>query len=80
MNKKGREALAKRTHTPGCKEGWRITDCQECERLIAAAPELLEACKRILWWIDQEKVPYLMDTDDNPGEAIRKAIAKAEGK
>lgn len=40
--------------------------------------ELLAACKSILWWINQEKVPYLMDTDDNPGEKIRQALAKVE--
>lgn len=51
---------------------WDIVFCP----LHSAAEEMLEACKSIVWWINQERVPYLMDTDDNPGEYLRKAIAK----
>jgi hypothetical protein len=49
-------------------------------RLIAAAPELLSAAKRMAAWIEATKEPHLIDTDENPGEALRAAIAKAEGR
>ena len=46
--------------------------------LIAAAPELLEACKLIDEWHDlvKQNYPEMM----RPFKATRKAIAKAEGR
>ncbi len=49
------------------------------DNLITAAPDLLEACKKLieiapkLWGVDIEKWPKIMDR-------IEKAIMKAEGK
>ena len=45
-------------------------------RLIAAAPELLEACKAILAWADRECMPQ-GGKYDGPWEVIEAAIAKA---
>ena len=39
-------------HTPGCKPGWRVSGCEECERLIATAQELLAFAKRCLTYQD----------------------------
>ncbi len=49
-------------------------------QLIMTAPDLLAAARRIAAWIEREGVPYLIDSDDNPGEALRSAIARAEGR
>ncbi|UDF29367.1 UNVERIFIED_ORG: hypothetical protein LHK14_17915 [Roseateles sp. XES5] len=46
--------------------------------VIVAAPDLLAAALRMAAWIEREAIPYLVDSDDNPGEALRMAIAKAE--
>ena len=43
--------------------------------LIAAAPELLEACKEALAYYEQRGKPFLVVS-----EKLRKLIAKAEGK
>lgn len=51
-------------------------------RLIAAAPELLEACKWMLDWIEEYK-SYISDGPIGDNEAYTKAqaaIAKAEGR
>jgi hypothetical protein len=45
-------------------------------RLIAAAPELLEALKRMLRWAEADQVNY---TGDHPVAVARAAIAKATG-
>lgn len=42
-------------------------------RLIAAAPELLEACKDMLTWVNSQHV------DAQVIDAMRNAVAKAEG-
>lgn len=59
-----------------------IIDCpsEGDAHLISAAPDLLDAARRIAAWIEREAIPYLVDSDDNPGEALRAAIAKAEGR
>ena len=51
-------------------------------RLIAAAPELLEAAKEVISLLEEHGgviVPHLLDTDENAGQRLRDAIAKAEG-
>jgi len=50
-------------------------------RLIAAAPELLEACKNLLWHFDPEHKTgrTTLRTDEVQG-FTEQAIAKAEGK
>ena len=45
-------------------------------RLIASAPELLEACKKVLAEFKKLNPPYLLPTID----LLANAIAKAEGK
>ena len=47
--------------------------------LIAAAPDMLAALRRIADWIERTQESHLIDTDENPGQAVRDAIAKAEG-
>ena len=47
---------------------------------ISAVPDMYEALKRIAEWIERERISYLIDTDDNPGQAVRNALAKAEGR
>ena len=50
--------------------------------LIAAAPELLEAASevvRLLEYHGPAIVAHIMDTDDNAGQRLRAAIAKAKG-
>lgn len=44
-------------------------------RLIAAAPDLLEALKRMRRWAEADQVNY---TGDHPVAVARAAIAKAE--
>jgi len=46
-------------------------------KLIAAAPELLEACKDLLAWVDQHECDGAFLRSQN---AARQAIAKAEGR
>jgi len=45
-------------------------------RLIAAAPELLETCKMMLWLIESEQWEKRFDGETT---ILRTAIAKAEG-
>ncbi len=49
-------------------------------RLIAAAPELLEACKAALDWVNLFALhaPYQFGNEDKIAEVLRAAIAKAE--
>lgn len=52
-------------------------------RLIAAAPELLETASRVMAILEEHGpsiVPHLLDSDDNAGQRLRDAIAKATGK
>jgi hypothetical protein len=51
------------------------TDCASNARLIAAAPELLEALKDLLEWFDDES----RSPRPAPLKKARAAIAKAEG-
>jgi len=51
--------------------------------LITQCPNLYEAGKEVMALLNQHGgaiVPHLLDTDDNPGEFLRQALAKAEGK
>jgi len=45
-------------------------ECEANAKLIAAAPELLEACKQALDWLEDEGAPV--------AEQLRAAIAKAK--
>ena len=49
-------------------------ECMSNARLIAAAPELLEACKSISEWAINKDIPFDVISK------IRHAIAKAEGR
>lgn len=51
-------------------------------RLMSAAPELLEFSKKVMATLKEfgpAIVPHLLDTDENDGQRLRNAIAKAEG-
>jgi hypothetical protein len=51
--------------------------------LISAAPDMYEAAKKVMTALEKHGgsiVPHLMDTDDNAGQELREALAKAEGK
>jgi hypothetical protein len=49
-------------------------------RLIAAAPDLLEACQQALVALSSYRVnPYMPDTVEQLQDTLRVAIAKAEG-
>lgn len=54
-------------------------DALETMTLMAAAPELLAACKAVLDWADREAMPQ-GGKADGPWESIEAAIAKAEGR
>ncbi len=72
-----RDAWLASVHITGPKNGF---DCEEAEanaRLIAAAPELLEALKKVLPLVESlvlDGEPYM-----NEQEEARDAIAKATG-
>lgn len=48
-------------------------------RLIAAAPELLEACKRLLLWRDADGKATLKGSETMIDVYVREAVRKAEG-
>lgn len=51
--------------------------------LIASAPDMFEAAKEVMSALEEHGpsiVPHLVDTDENAGQRLREAIAKAEGK
>lgn len=53
------------------------------KRLIAAAPDLLAEAKQVMALLERHGpsiVPHLLDNDQNAGERLRAAIAKAEGR
>lgn len=53
------------------------------ERIRDAAPDLLEAAKEVMECLEKHGasiVPHLLDSDDNPGQRLRDAIAKAESR
>jgi hypothetical protein len=54
----------------------RLTQANAC--LIAAAPDLLEACKAVEAHLSTKFPPYLRG--DSPYDKVRAAIAKAEGR
>lgn len=52
-------------------------------RVKEAGPDLLKAAKEVIGLLEKHGgsiVPHLMDTDENAGQRLRDAIAKAEGK
>lgn len=55
------------------KKRKRLDESQANARLIAAAPDLLEACKEALLWIETPTRPWAATAD-----LIRAAIQKAE--
>ncbi len=61
-----------------------LEDCNNDEanaHLIAAAPELLKACKCALWSLEAQNRHICDDgTPTKPARMLREAIAKAEGK
>jgi hypothetical protein len=60
---------------------WCAPDTWEANaRLIAAAPDLLEACRAVMWW--NERVGGFSEPEDERDvlEPLRAAIAKAEGR
>ncbi len=69
-----------------CHDDWNICQCddehymrdpKECEanaRLIAAAPELLAACQKLIVWFDTDREQHTLA---DILKAIRAAIAKA---
>jgi len=65
-------------------ESWKEIQANAC--LIAAAPEMYEALKRIKYWFDTDpEIIDAMGADERADhmrqvEIIRAAIAKAEGK
>lgn len=48
--------------------------------LIASAPDLLQTLRDIAEWLETDKVDGVAFDDDSALDAIRAAIAKAEGK
>lgn len=49
--------------------------------LIAAAPDLYKNAKEVMAALEEHGasiVPHLLDTDDNAGQRLREAIAKAD--
>jgi len=66
------------------REGFMAFEEAEANaNLISASPELYEASKEVMALLKQYGgaiVPHLLDTDDNPGEFLRQALAKAGGK
>ena len=75
----------KRTHTPGCKEGWRISGCLACENAINSHDsnrelirELLDAAKEALkrgnFAFNGKEDKYRVE------DLLSQAIAKAEGR
>ena len=53
----------------------------ENAKLIAAAPDLLESSQKVMSLLEKHGssiVPHLMDTDENAGEELRQAIARAK--
>ena len=61
---------------PRAPEKFPKLTSNENARLIAAAPELLEACKAILDWADRECMPQ-GGKSDGPWEKAESAILKA---
>lgn len=83
IDNNGRVALVAPTIKPKRGEGHKLVDEVRDARghLIAAAPDMLEACKKCAEYLDLVKQNY----PDLPGlisgmSAARAAIAKAEGK
>ena len=60
-------------------EGWSLAHQDANARLIAAAPELLDALKRMLAAYDADKARGIAFGNDNAADQARAAIAKAEG-
>lgn len=57
-------------------------DAKANAHLIAAAPEVVEHAARVMALLaahGQSIVPHLLDSDDNAGQRLRTAIAKATG-
>ncbi|CAN7602494.1 hypothetical protein [Bosea sp. LjRoot237] len=58
-------------------------DAPALAHLIAAAPDVVEHAKRVMALLAKHGpsiVPHLMDSDDNAGQRLRDALAKAEGR
>jgi hypothetical protein len=77
--------IAKVFYKGEAKKGYGKPDPegQANARLISSAPELLECAKAVMDMLKKHGpsiVPHLMDSDENAGQRLRDAIAKAEGK
>jgi hypothetical protein len=86
LNSAGQRIAVVESHDAGTKNDDRAQEAEANARLIAASPELLEACKILLSYVeseyglDYEEIPKPEPLGDDPASAVylgRTAIAKA---
>lgn len=73
--------VAIRARAPYASTDYEEDCANQC--LLCAAPELLEAAECVMDMLKEHGpsiVPHLLDSDDNAGQQLRNAIAKAKGK